>query len=95
MEEQKCRVRQETRSQVLGSWNKKARANSSLNRVKEAAVVAVLTVRNKRRSPYFSVPLIRASSPLALSVLLGVCLGFLGVFRCVFILVRRKAILNV
>ena len=36
-----CRVRKETGSQVLGSWNKQARANSGLYGVRGAAVVAV------------------------------------------------------
>ncbi len=34
------RVRKEMGSQVLGSWNKEARADSSLYRVRGAAVVA-------------------------------------------------------
>ena len=36
-----CRVLKETGSHILGSWNKEARADSSLYRVRVAAVVAV------------------------------------------------------
>ncbi len=61
-----CRVRKETGSQVLASWNKEAKADSSLYGVKEAAVAAVCNC------------LVRACSTLTLSVLLGMCLGYLG-----------------
>ncbi len=72
-----CRVRKETRSQVLGSWNKEARANSSFYRVWEAAVAAMSNC------------IVRACSALTLSVLLGVCFGYSGAFRCVFILITQ------
>ncbi len=38
-----CRLWKETGSQVLGSWNKEARANSHLYRVRGAVTSAVLT----------------------------------------------------
>ncbi len=40
----KCRVRKETGSQVIGSWNKEARANSSFYRVREALWQLQVTV---------------------------------------------------
>ncbi len=58
---------EETGSQVLGSWNKEARADSCFYRVREAAVAAVYNC------------LVRAWSALIRSVLLGMCLGYLGV----------------
>ncbi len=72
-----CRVRKEMGSQVLGSWNKEARADSGLYRVRGAAVVAVCNCL---------VWVVRVCSALTPSVLLGMCLGAL---RCLFILVIR------
>ena len=58
-----CRVWKGTGSQVLGSWNSEARADSSIYRVWEAAVAAVANC------------IVRARSALTLSVLWGVHLG--------------------
>ena len=58
-----CRVQKGTGSQVLGSWNKEARAHSGLYKVREVAVAAVAHC------------IVRAHSALTLSVLLGMRLG--------------------
>ena len=69
--------RKGTGSQVLGSWNKEVRADSSLYRVQEA----VAAVGNC---------LVRPHSALTLSVLLGMRFGYFGTFRWVFIFVKSE-----
>ncbi len=59
-----------TGSQVLGSWNKEVRADSSFYRVWEAVVAAVVNC------------IVRACSALTLSMCWGMPLGiYIGAFR--------------
>ena len=75
-----CRVWKETESQVLGSWNKEARADSGIYGVRGAAVAAIHNC------------IAKVCNALTLSVLFGLCLGYLGAFRCVLILVTPSLI---
>ena len=61
----------------LGSWNgiRRREPDNSLYRVWEAAIAAVYNC------------LVRAHSTLTLPVLLGMWLGYVGVFKCVFMIV--------
>ena len=76
------RVRKETGSQVLGSWNKEARANSSLCRVNEAVAASSSdwVVRAQVLLPFlYSWVYVKGS------VFLGMCLNWSlwrSVFRC-------------